>query len=194
MEQAGSNLTRDLILDFQDQKVQLEKQIQQTDPIATALHIKAGRHFFQTGFILFMELLVWILLVASVAFLIFMDKLYPFHFLYQIRVDTTLARPHSSSDLDILIWSVKGLVVLLALVLFWTGRLLHKSRKKNALMKQAGSHLRKLMQLFFERQRNIRILEDKYPLQLPPNSDTVELPPSPPAGDPTDDIAFDQIK
>src|SRR5690606_17321500 len=166
MEQADSNLTTDLILDFQDQKLQLEKQIQQTDPIATALHTKAGRHFFQTGFILFLELLVWILLVACAAFLIFMNKLYPFHYLFQIKADSTLSRQYHPSDLNTLIWSVKGLVLLLGLVLFWTGRMLHRARKKNTLIKNAGNHLRKLMELFFERQRTIRVLEDKYPLQL----------------------------
>lgn len=195
MEQADSNLTNDLILDFQDQKLQLDKQVQQTDPMATALHTKAGRHFFQTGFILFLELLVWVLLVACVAFLIFMDKLYPFHFLFQIKADTTLSRQYHPSDLNTLIWGVKGLVILLGLVLFWAGRMLHKTRKKNALIKSAGSHLRKLMELFFDRQRAIRLLEDKYPLQLPADSDTVELPPAaaPNPKSPKGDTPFDAL-
>lgn len=179
-------LFEDLLRDFQDQKITLNTQMELVDPLAGKMRKPMAHRFFQTGSLLALEFLMWILVVACFGFLVFMNKFYPFYYLDQITNDSTVISKFQQHDLTILTWSVRGIVIFLGLVCFWTGRLLSKIRHKNSILNLAGKNLKLLMEQYFKRQREISILENKYPVALPPDSDSVI--PSKVTGKPHDDI------
>jgi len=156
----------------------LKSQIELVDPMAANLRQRAATRFFQAGFLLLLEFIVWILLVACFAFVVFMNKLYPFYLLDQIAHDNTVLQQYLFHDLQVLNWSIRGIVIFTGLLLFWIGRMLAKIRIKNSLINLAGKNMKTLIEQFFQRRSEIEALENKFPVQLPADSDTVIPPPA----------------
>jgi len=172
-------LLKDLIKDFQSQKQALKTQMELVDPMAAAMHKPAAHRFIQAGFLLFLELFMWVLVVACFAVLVFGDKLYPFYYLSQIVHDNGLYSRYPQQDLSTLSWTIKGIIVFSGLLCFWIGRMLAKIRHKNHYISLSGKNLKLLMEQYFRRRTEIENLENKYPPALPSDPDSVIPPPKP---------------
>ena len=82
-----SPLLEDLIKDFQSTKEALQTEVDLVDPLAAKMRKPMAHRFFQTGSLLALEFLMWILVVACFGFILFMNKLYPFYYLDEIAQD-----------------------------------------------------------------------------------------------------------
>src|SRR5690606_6524839 len=93
------SLLEHLIKDFQEQKEILHKQIESVDPLAASIRQPIATRLFHSGFLIMLEIFAWILVLATVAFVLFMDKLAPFYYLNQIAHDTQIIDTYKQKDL-----------------------------------------------------------------------------------------------
>jgi len=174
-----TSLSEDLIRHFQEEKESLEKEIALVDPMASAIRKPAAAHFFQSSFLLILQCLAWILVLAGIGLILFMDKVAPFYYLSQMAHDNDIIQKYRQQDLEMLEWTIKGLVALLALLFFFSARMLGSIRHKNRILHLTGKNLKLLMERYFHRRAGIAQLGNKYPVELPENSDGIALPPPP---------------
>lgn len=167
------SLLEHLIKDFQEQKEILHKQIESVDPLAASIRQPIATRLFHSGFLIMLEIFAWILVVATIAFVLFMDKLAPFYYLNQIAHDTQIIDTYKQKDLINLIWGVKGIALLNGFLFFWIARMLAKIRLKNSILNIAGKTLKELVEQFFKRRATMESLENKFPLDLPKDADSI---------------------
>lgn len=166
-------ILEDLIKDFQEQRRTNLQEIEWTDQLMARIKRPFAFRFFQAGFSLFLELLLWVAFVASIGAIIFMERLYPFSLLGQIsalNIDGVLPE-----DLHNLTWILRGIFLLLGLCFLWIARLLANNRKKAKALNAISKELKIMMGQSLNRRSAIRDLTTKYPVDLAENNDTVVL-------------------
>ncbi|HET8573862.1 MAG TPA: hypothetical protein VFL76_08315 [Edaphocola sp.] len=166
-------ILEDLIKDFQEQRRTNLQEIEWTDQLMARIKRPFAFRFFQAGFSLFLELLLWVAFMASVGGIIFMERLYPFVLLSQIpalNIDGILP-----GDMRNLTWILRGMFLLLGLCFLWIARLLANNRKKAKALNAISKALKVMMEQSLNRRSAIRDLTTKYPVDLAENNDTVVL-------------------
>lgn len=169
-------LKDDLIKDFQEQKKVIREQIALIDPLAASLRKPAARRLFHAGLLVFLEIIFWLLFLACIAVIIFQNKLYPLYLLSQLLHDTSLSDKYKLYDLEMLNWSVKALLLAAGLLCLVVARMLAQIRKKNSVLHLAGKNMKVLVEQHLQRKATIETLEQRYPMDMPLESDTVILP------------------
>lgn len=167
-------ILEDLIKDFFQGRIANLEGIEQTDLLVAKIRKPFAYRFFQTGFSLFLELLLWIGMVACFAAIIFMEKLYPFSVLSQLvpAQDATVTQ----HDINLLVWTLRGVLLVLGFVLLWTARLLAKSRKKGKILNEITKGLKAHMEGLLRRRSEIQGLSLKYPVDLAEDNDSIAAP------------------
>ena len=166
-------ILEDLIKDFQEQRHANLQEIEWTDELMAKIKRPFAARFFQTGFSLVLELLLWVAFVAAIGAIIFMERLYPFSVLGQIaalNIDGILPK-----DLHNLTWVLRGVFLLSGLCFLWIARLLANNRKKAKALNAISKELKVMMEQSLNRRSAIRSLTTKYPVDLAENNDTVVL-------------------
>ncbi len=176
-------LQDDLINDFQEQKKIIREQIALIDPLAASLRKPAAKRLFHAGFLVFMEIIAWLLCLGCIAVIVFQNKLYPLYFLSQMLHDTALSGTYKLYDLQMLNWAVKGLLLLAALLFVIIARMLAQIRKKNGVLHLAGKNMKVLVEQLLKRKAVMESLEQRHPISMPSDSDTIVLPPVKPHDD-----------
>lgn len=176
-------LQDDLIKDFQEQKKVIREQIGLIDPLATSLRKPAAKRLFHAGFLVFMEIISWMLCLGCIAVVIFQSKLYPLYLLSQMLHDTALSGKYKLYDLQMLDWTVKGILLFVALLFVVIARMLAQIRQKNAVLYLAGKNMKILVEQHLQRKAAMESLEQKHPISMPSDSDTIILPPVKPHDD-----------
>lgn len=172
-------LKEDLILDFQEQKKAISEQIELIDPMASSLRKPAARRMLDAGMLIFMEILTWMILLCFIAFLIFMDKIYPFVYLNDLNVTAKV----SDQELQMLRGAIRALGAASVVLLLIVSRMLRKIRLKNNVLNLTGKNLRLLSEELLKRKSAMNTLMEKHAKELPIDSDTVILPPPKPHND-----------
>jgi hypothetical protein len=167
------NLKDDLIRDFIEQKKSINEQLILVDPMAASLRKPAAKHLFHNGLIVLLEILVWLLAVGCIAFIFLMDKIYPFYLLNQILHDSSMKEKLNHNDMMMLIWSIKGLVGLVALLFIFIARMLSTIRNKNTILNVAGRNMKSLAEQMLHRKAVMESMEQRHPLDLPTNNDSI---------------------
>ncbi len=178
-----NSLKDDLIRDFQDQKRAVNEQVALIDPMATSLRKPAAKRLLNTGFIVMMEVLSWLLFLGCIAFIIFMDKLYPFYYLNKIVYDTALPPSYPIDDMKTLSWIIRGMALVSGLLFFAIARMLATIRNKNSILHLTGKNLKLLAEQLLQRKANMAALEQRNPIEMPSNTDTVIVPQQKPHDD-----------
>lgn len=184
-------ILEDLIKDFQEQRHANVQEIEWTDELMAKIKRPFAARFFQTGFSLVLELLLWVAFVAAVGAIIFMERLYPFSVLGQISalsIDGILPK-----DMHNLTWILRGVFLLLGLCFLWIARLLANNRKKAKALTAISKELKVMMEQSLNRRSAIRSLTTKYPVDLAENNDTVVLKNTLNAGSGTQDNDHNDI-
>ncbi len=177
------SIKEDLIRDFQEQKKVIREQIALIDPLAASLRKPAAKRLFHAGFLVFMEIIAWLLFLACIAVILFQGKLYPLYQLNQMLHDTTLSGKYRLYDLEMLNWAIKGLLALAALLFLVIARMLAQIRQKNGVLHLAGKNMKVLVEQHLQRKATMETMEQRYPLDLPTHTDTVILPAQKPHDD-----------
>lgn len=170
------NLQEDLIRDFQEQKKMIGEQVTLIDPMATSLRKPAARRLFHAGIIVFLEIISWLLFLGCIAFVVFLDKLYPFYFVSQMIHDSSLADKYKAYDLDMLHWAFRGFAILTGLLFLIIARMLGTIRLKNSVLHVAGRNMKLLVEQLLKRKAAMEGLEQRYPFEMLPNDDSVVVP------------------
>jgi hypothetical protein len=173
---AISRLQEDLIKDFQDQKRTINEQIKLIDPMATSLRMPVAHRLLNSTVSVVLEILCWLLVVASIGFVFFMDKMVPFYALSKlIQVGKSLDG-FTEKELDMVQWSVRGLVILIALLFLIIARMLAKIRLKNSILHLAGKNMKQLVEENLKRRTAIDAIEQRHMLELPSTTDSIVAP------------------
>lgn len=169
-------LQEDLIRDFQEQKKTIREQVKLIDPMATSLRKPAAKRLLHAGFLVFMEILTWILFLGSVAFVLFLNKLYPFYLLNSLVHDATITDRYKPEDLQMLSWGLKGIAIFAAVLLLIIARMLATIRMKNSVLNVAGRNMKLLMEQMLQRKAGMESLEQRYPTEMPSSDDDIVRP------------------
>ena len=169
-------LFESLIKDFQEQKKTIQNQIETIDPIATSIRKPAATRLFNSGFLVFLEIIVWLLFLLSIAIILFLNKLFPFHYLDQIAHDTEIIAKYNQKNLITLEWYVKGVFALISILFFLIARMLSKIRMKNSILNITGKSLKIVVEQLLTRKAAMETLEMKFPIELPKHTDNIVLP------------------
>ena len=167
------NLKEDLIRDFIDQKEAINEQLTLIDPMAASLRRPAARHLFHNGFLILMEVVVCLLIISCGALIFLMDNIYPFYQINQIIHDSGMKERLNHNDMMMLSWAIKGLVGLIALLLLFIARMLGTVRMKNTILNLAGRNMKSLAEQMLHRKAVMESMEQRYPLDLPSNNDSI---------------------
>lgn len=166
-------LQEDLIKDFQEQKKAVKEHISLVDPMATSLRKPVAQRLFNSGFIVLMEIVCWVLVLGLIALALFMDKLQPFFLLNQLVNDAVIVEKYSKHSLDMLFWTIRGMAVVMALLFLIIARMLAKIRLKNSVLHIAGKNMKQLAEQMLKRKAAMETISQRYPTEMPSNDDTI---------------------
>ncbi|MFT4061736.1 MAG: hypothetical protein QM642_05180 [Edaphocola sp.] len=178
-----TTLQQDLVRDFQEQKKSVAEQVTLIDPMATSLRQPAARRLINAGFLILGEILCWLLVIAGLTFVFFMDKLYPFYLITQLEHDSLRPQQYHLRDLNALEWTLRGAGIILALLFFILTRTIAAIRVKNSVLNVAGKNMKLLAEQLLKRKAAMQSLQERYPVDLPSNDDTIIIPGQQPHND-----------
>lgn len=163
---AVTRLQDDLLHEFREEKRMIQAQINDFDPLAMSMRKPAAQRLAAKGLILFCELLCWGLFLAAIAMCIFLDKLYPFYQLFQLK------RPEYISSLGLqhvqmLQWGVYALIGFAGLLSLLLARSLARVRQKNDILQMAGKRIKTLVGQHLQRKAAIDAIEQRHFNELP---------------------------
>jgi hypothetical protein len=162
---ATTRLQDDLLHEFQEEKRMIRSQIEDFEPLAVSLRKPAAQRLANNGLILFGELLCWALFLAAIAVCIFLNKLYPFYLLFQLRQPRYADL--GTQNVQLLQWSLYGLVGLLGIAFLLLARSLGLIRLKNAILHMAGARIITLVGQHLQRKAAIDAIEQRHFNELP---------------------------
>lgn len=163
-----TRLQDDLIKDFNEQKKSINEQIELFEPLATSLRKPAAHRLMNQTVVFSTELLCYLLCLATIAFTVLMDRIYPFTVLldgsFGSHVDDVL-HLNEKQAFNVAVHSLGGIIAFLFFVLARaTGRI----RQKNAVLNLAGKNIKQLVGQHLKRKAAIENLEQRHFPDLPP--------------------------
>lgn len=160
-------LYEDLVKDWQDQKVMIKDQIRLIDPMATSLRKSTAQRFLNATMNIIMEILMYFLAIASIAFLFFLNNLGPFYLVEKINTTPEVKAMFPSDDLSNFDMAVKAIFVIFAILFLIIGRMLANIRHKNTTLSLAGKNMKTISGQHLARKQEIEILEQRHVAVLP---------------------------
>lgn len=172
---ATSKLQDDLLNEFREEKRLINNQIEIFDPLGISLRKPAAQRLASKGLIVFGELLCWLAALGCIAFAVFLNKLYPFYLLFQLR-NPEHARTLGAHNVQMLQWCFYGLIALTALLFLFLARTLARIRQKNAILNLAGRHMKTLVGQHLTRKAAIDAIEQRHFMEMPQPEHVNEVP------------------
>jgi len=169
------SLKEDLTRDFLEQKKALEEQLALVDPMASSLRKPAAKRLFHSGIIIFFEIISWLLVLGSVAFIILMDRITPFHLMPQLLHDSTIKDQFNHAEMIQLQWIIRGIAVFAALLLLLIAQMLGAIRMKNSILNVAGRNMKQLAEQMLQRKAAMETMQQRHPMDLPSDDDSIIL-------------------
>lgn len=162
----ASRLQDDLLKDFREQKIMIYEQIELLDPLGTSLRKPAAQRLASKGALIFGEILCYLLAAGIIAFLFFMDKIYPFYLLSDLRVKSQY-QSMGWINIQALNFTVYAIIVLVALLFFGLARACRSIRLKNDILNLAGKNIKEIVGQHLKRKANIDAIEQRHFHELP---------------------------
>ena len=174
---ASNKLQDDLLQEFREEKRMITNQIELFDPLAASLRKPAARRLAAKGLLIFTELICWLAILATIAFGIFLNKLYPFYILFQLN-RKEYGKTLGPNNVHMLQWSVYGMIAFAAFLLFLLARTLRRIRLKNDVLGIAGRDIKLLVGQHLSRKAAIDAIEQRHftELPLPVRQDINDIP------------------
>jgi hypothetical protein len=163
---ALTRLHDDLLLDFKAQKALIYEQIELIDPLGEQLSKPAARRLVDKGVLIFTEVACYVMAAASVAFAFFLDKIYPFYILEEIRFRGKYADLGWQNTM-MLQFAVYGLIAAIALAFYLIARCVRQMRLKNDILNFAGKQIKLVLAQHLRRKAAIEAIEQRHFEELP---------------------------
>jgi hypothetical protein len=177
------NLYKDLINNFHQHDKSNHDQIALLEPLAASMKSGSIQRLLQSWFLIFMEVVLWILVATSILAVIFTDKIYPFSFLNKISFNQLNLETYGEQDFEMLYLGTKALFVIIAILFVVVARMIASIRKKNQVLSLAAKNMKKIGEQLLKEKSNITTLYNKYPYDLPKNQDSIIIGAQPPHDD-----------
>lgn len=162
----STRLQDDLLKDFKEQRKMIYKQVELLDPLATSLRKPAAQRLISKGSLIFSEVLCYVIVLGLIAFVVFMDKIYPFYILTELRFKSEF-RQLGWVNIQAFVMAVYALVIIIAILFFGLGRAARAFRLKNDILNLAGKNIKLVIGQHLERKASIGSIEQRHFQELP---------------------------
>lgn len=162
----SNRLQDDLLRDFKEQKTVIYEQVELLDPLATSLRKPAAQRLISKGALIFSEILCYLLAIGTIAFAFFLDKVYPFHLLSEIRYKGEF-RKLGVVNIEAFSFGIYGLIILIALLFYLLARASRAIRLKNTILNLAGKSIKVIIGQHLNRKASIDTIEQRHFMELP---------------------------
>lgn len=162
-----SLLSEDLLRDFKDQKDMIYQQIELIDPLGTRLRQPAAVRLVSKGGLITAEVLCYLLALGGIAFAVFIQKIYPFYILAEIRTDKSYSNL-GWQNIEYFNLAIYGLVGVSTILFYIIARCMRQIRLKNDILHFAGKQMKEMVAQHLKRKAAIEIIEQRHFVELPP--------------------------
>lgn len=163
---ALTRLQDDLLQDFNEQKQMIEQQLEVFDPMGMELSKPAAQRLVSKGAMIFAEIICYLMSLGCIAFAVFLNKLYPFYILSELRF-----KPKYNSlgviNIEAFNMAIYGLIGLICILFFVIARTMRSIRLKNDILHFAGKHIKTLVSQHLKRKAGIQALEQRHFMDQP---------------------------
>jgi hypothetical protein len=170
-----SRLQDDLLKDFREQKGIINRQIELFDPLATSLRRPAAQRLMSKGFLVVVEVLMYLMFVAGVVFGVVMNLFYPFTALAGIHYINSVAEGLSYTDAEGFSIVVHVMAMVIGVLFLVIGRLVRRIRLKNDVLDLAGKNIKTLVGEHLKRKAMMEMMEQRHFLELPAMSGSPDV-------------------
>lgn len=154
-------LQDDLLREFRDEKEMIAAQLDKLVPLGVALRKPVAARVLNKILLLSSEVFFYLVAAASITFIVFRDRLYPFYTLSRLRL-----RPEgiglSSREVEALYWSVPIFAVVIALSFLIIARCLNRIRRKNAILQMAGRDIKEIVGEHLKRKAVLETIDQRH--------------------------------
>lgn len=157
-----NNFRKDVFAFFDKEKSRIQGDMNEIQNFKDQFYQSRGNKFLKQSSYVLLETIVWVIFFAEILWLVFLFRVPPFHKFSEMMVHVKNTEIYSSSDLDLVDWSVKGLVVLIIIATFIIARQVASMRKQISKSVTAGHGFTALMGVEEQRLKDIIEFETKY--------------------------------
>ena len=166
---SSNRLQDDLLHEFREQKKTNYELIELLDPLATSLSKPAAQRLISKGALVFAEIIFYLLALAAVAFIIFIDKIYPFYIITDMRARLDFQSMLGGNNIQMLNLALYGLIAFVAILLYSIARMIRRIRLKNNILNLAGKNIKYIVGQHLNRKAAIESIEQRHFDELPSN-------------------------
>lgn len=159
-------LLEDLIKNFHQHKQLNKDEIKAAEELLENLNKTHWQRFFQNSLSYLLEILIWILAIACLGAIIFMEKLYPFSVLSVLKQHTNELETLGPKDLTKLIWTLRMVFLLSAGAFVWIAKLIARRRTHAKEIKEIAESIDELKKMMMLQEASFQTLNTKYPVDL----------------------------
>lgn len=162
----SNRLQDDLLNDFKEQKSVIYEQVKLLDPLGASLRKPAAQRLISKGALIFSEIICYLLALGCIAFAFFMDKVYPFFLISEIRYKSEF-RKLGWVNIEAFTFAIYGLIALITILFYVIARSCRAIRQKNDILNLAGKNIKVIVGQHLKRKASIDAIEQRHFLELP---------------------------
>lgn len=164
---SSNRLQDDLLQEFKEQKKTNYELIELLDPLATSLRKPAAQRVLSKSALIFSEILLYLLALGVVAFAVFMDKIYPFYLITDMRARVDYQAELGSSNIQMMNIALYGIVIFIGVLFYFFGRMIRRIRLKNDILNLAGKNIKYIVSEHLKRKAALDTIEQRHFDELP---------------------------
>ncbi len=142
------------------------EQVELLDPLATSLRKPAAQRLIKKGVLVFSEVLFYLLFAGTIMFAFFMNKLYPFYILSEMRYKPEF-RTVGIEKIEMMNIVMYAIVFFIALLFYFLARTIRHIRLKNNILNLAGKNIKQIVGQHLKRKASIDAIQQRHFLELP---------------------------
>lgn len=142
------------------------EQVELLDPLGTSLRRPAAQRLASKGGLIFAEVICYLLAAGIIAFLFFMDKIYPFYIIADLRNKSEF-RSLGWLNIEVFTIAIYAIIAVVALMFYGFARAARAFRLKNDILHLAGKNIKEIVGQHLKRKAAIDAIEQRHFLELP---------------------------
>ena len=162
----STRLQDDLLQNFKEERKVIYEQIELLDPLGTSLRKPAAQRVLSKGALIFAEVLFYLLSLGTVAACFFLNKIYPFYIISEMRFKSEY-RHLNIMDRQFVNISQYVLLGIIAILFYIIARSFRQVRLKNSILNLAGKNIKIIVGQHLKLKASIDAIEQRHFLELP---------------------------
>lgn len=151
--------------------------LEKISPLVKSIHSNTAVFFLSKGVNGLIEIFLYLLGLAIIAFIFLMDTVFPFHVLKDINTQAVYQNAmQGKGDIRTFTLAVKGLVVMIGLLIIFIGLMIRRSGNRRDVLQDAGSGLKATETYLLKLQQQMVVTEAPAD-QKGANIDITKVPP-----------------